>query len=50
MRIFRIIKFLKQLYLLAFGLVEATKAIFWVSVLMSFILYVIPKGLRSAEL
>jgi len=40
MRIFRIIKFLKQLYLLAFGLVEATKAIFWVSVLMSFILYV----------
>jgi hypothetical protein len=40
LRIFRIIKFLKHIYMLAFGLVEAVKAIFWVSVLMSFVLYV----------
>lgn len=40
LRIFRIVRFLKQLYLLAFGLAEAVQALFWVSILMTFILYV----------
>jgi len=31
---------LKQLYVLAFGLVEAVKAVFWVTILMIFVLYV----------
>lgn len=38
--IFRIVRFLKQLYLLAFGLAEAAQAVFWVTVLMTFVLYV----------
>jgi len=40
LRIFRIVRFLKQLYMLAFGLAEAAKAVFWVTILMSFVLYV----------
>jgi len=40
MRIFRIVRFLKQLYLLAFGLAEALQAVFWVTLLMTFVLYV----------
>merc|ERR1719487_918167 len=40
LRIFRLLKFLRRLYLLAVGLVEAGKAIFWVTILMSFLLYV----------
>lgn len=40
LRILRLLKFLKKLYLLAVGLVEAWKAIFWVTLLMSAILYV----------
>jgi len=40
LRIIRIVKFLKQLYLLAFGLAEAAQAVFWVTILMTFILYV----------
>merc|ERR1719482_2368732 len=40
LRIIRIVKFLKQLYLLAFGLAEAAQAVFWVTILMTFIIYV----------
>jgi len=40
LRIFRLLKFLKRLYLLAVGLIEACKAVLWVTVLMSFLLYV----------
>merc|ERR1719316_1939540 len=40
LRIFRLLKFLRRLYLLAVGLVEAAKAIIWVSILMSVMLYV----------
>jgi len=40
LRIFRIVRFLKQLYLLAFGFVEAATAIFWVSLFMTFLLFV----------
>jgi voltage-gated sodium channel len=40
LRIFRILKFLKQLYVLVYGLIEATKALFWVTFLIVFILYV----------
>jgi len=40
MRIFRILKFLKQLYVLCYGFVEAVKATSWVTVLMVFILYI----------
>lgn len=39
LRIIRIVKFLKQLYLLAFGLAEAAQAVFWVTILMTFVLY-----------
>merc|ERR1711971_1330882 len=39
MRIFRIVRFLKKLYLLAFGFIEAVQAIFWVTILMLVILY-----------
>jgi len=40
LRIFRIVRFLRQLYMLAFGLALATSAIFWVTFLMTFVLYV----------
>jgi len=40
LRIFRLLRFLKRLYLLAMGLIEAAKAIFWVTILMCFVLYV----------
>eukprot|EP00928_Gymnodinium_smaydae_P003437 TRINITY_DN11237_c0_g1_i1.p1 TRINITY_DN11237_c0_g1~~TRINITY_DN11237_c0_g1_i1.p1 ORF type:complete len:933 (+),score=238.70 TRINITY_DN11237_c0_g1_i1:125-2923(+) len=40
LRIVRIVKFLKQLYLLAFGMFEAAQAVFWVSILMCFVLYI----------
>lgn len=40
LRIFRLLKFLKRLYLLAMGLIEAAKAIFWVTILMCFVLYI----------
>lgn len=40
LRIFRLLKFLKRLYMLAMGLIEAAKAIFWVTILMGFVLYV----------
>merc|ERR1719331_1680871 len=40
LRIIRIVKFLKQLYLLAFGLAETAQAVFWVTILMTFIIYV----------
>jgi hypothetical protein len=40
LRLVRLLKFLKRLYLLAMGLVEAAKAIFWVTILMCFVLYV----------
>jgi len=38
-RIFRLFRFLKKLYLLMVGLGEAVKATFWVTILMSLILY-----------
>lgn len=40
LRILKIIRFLKQLYLLAYGFVEAALAITWVTVLMTFVLYI----------
>jgi len=40
LRIFRIVKFLKQLYMLAFGFALAAVAVFWVTILMVFVLYV----------
>jgi len=40
LRIFRIVKFLKQLYVLAFGFALAASAMFWVTFLMIFVLYV----------
>lgn len=40
LRIFRLIKHLKRLYLLAVGLVEAAKAIVWVTLLMGMVMYV----------
>jgi len=40
LRIFRIVKFLKQLYMLAFGFALAAVAVFWVTFLMIFVLYV----------
>lgn len=40
LRIFRIVKFLKQLYMLAFGFALAAVAVFWVTFLMMFVLYV----------
>merc|ERR1719359_97059 len=40
LRIFRLLKFLKRLYILAVGLVEASKAIIWVTFLMTVVLYV----------
>jgi len=40
LRMLRMLKFLKHLYVLAFGLVEACKAVFWVTILMLFVLYV----------
>jgi len=40
LRILRLLKFLRRLYLLAVGLVEACKAIIWVTVLMGAVLYV----------
>jgi len=39
-RIVRLVRFMKQLYLLAFGFVEAAQAVIWVSILMTFVLYV----------
>lgn len=39
LRIFRLLKFLKRLFLLAMGLIEACKAVFWVTILMAFVLY-----------
>jgi len=40
LRIFRIVKYLRQLYMLAFGLALAAVAVFWVTFLMIFVLYV----------
>jgi len=40
LRLFRLLKFLRRLYMLVMGLVEASKAIFWVTILMCFVLYV----------
>jgi len=40
LRIIRLVRFMRQLYLLAFGFVEAAKAVMWVSILMVFVLYV----------
>jgi len=40
LRIFRIVKFLKQLYVLAFGFALAAVAVFWVTFLMLFVLYI----------
>lgn len=40
LRLFRLLKFLKRLYMLAMGLVEACKAIFWVTILMCFVMYI----------
>jgi len=39
MRLFRLLKFMKRLYVLAMGLVEASKAVFWVTILMGFLMY-----------
>lgn len=39
LRILRLLKVLRRLYLLAMGLVEACRAVLWVSVLMSIVLY-----------
>mmetsp|Transcript_22249 Transcript_22249/g.72013 ORF Transcript_22249/g.72013 Transcript_22249/m.72013 type:complete len:840 (-) Transcript_22249:240-2759(-) len=40
LRIFKIVRFLKKLYMLAYGFIEACKAVFWVTVLMIFVLYI----------
>jgi len=40
MRLFRIVRYLKQLYFIAYGFVVATQAVFWVSIVMGFILFV----------
>lgn len=40
LRIIRIVRFLKQLYLLAYGFLEGTMAVFWVTILASFMLYI----------
>merc|ERR550514_1830333 len=40
LRIIKIIRFLKQLYLLAYGFVDGVQAIMWVTLLMSFVLYI----------
>lgn len=40
LRIIRIVRFLKQLYLLAYGFIEGTMAVFWVTILASFMLYI----------
>merc|ERR1719210_1356562 len=40
LRIIRIVRFLKQLYLLAYGFLEGTMAVFWVTLLASFMLYI----------
>jgi len=40
LRIFRMIRYLKQLYMLAFGFALAAIAVFWVTFLMIFVLYV----------
>mmetsp|Transcript_151186 Transcript_151186/g.263481 ORF Transcript_151186/g.263481 Transcript_151186/m.263481 type:complete len:679 (-) Transcript_151186:40-2076(-) len=40
LRIIRIVRFLKQLYLLAYGFMEGTMAVFWVTLLASFALYI----------
>jgi len=40
LRIFKIVRFLKKLYMLAYGFIEACKAVFWVTVLMMFVLYI----------
>jgi len=40
LRIIRLVRFMRQLYLLAFGFVEAAQAVFWVSLLIIFGLYV----------
>mmetsp|Transcript_13988 Transcript_13988/g.32874 ORF Transcript_13988/g.32874 Transcript_13988/m.32874 type:complete len:588 (-) Transcript_13988:153-1916(-) len=40
LRIIRIVRFLKQLYLLAYGFVEGTLAVFWVTLLAGFMLYI----------
>eukprot|EP00931_Biecheleriopsis_adriatica_P094891 TRINITY_DN68523_c0_g1_i1.p1 TRINITY_DN68523_c0_g1~~TRINITY_DN68523_c0_g1_i1.p1 ORF type:complete len:551 (+),score=94.59 TRINITY_DN68523_c0_g1_i1:99-1751(+) len=40
LRIFRLVRFLKQLYMLAFGFGMAAVAVFWVTILMTFVLYV----------
>lgn len=40
LRIIRIVRFLKQLYLLAYGFVEGAMAVFWVTLLASFALYI----------
>lgn len=40
LRMLRMLKFLKHLYVLAFGLIEACKAVFWVTILMFFVLYI----------
>jgi len=40
LRIFRIVRFMKHLYLLAHGFALAVVAVFWVTILMLFILYV----------
>jgi hypothetical protein len=40
LRIFKIFRFLKKLYLLAYGFIEAAQAVFWVTCLMIFVLYI----------
>lgn len=40
LRIIRIVRFLKQLYLLVYGFMEGTMAVFWVTLLASFMLYI----------
>lgn len=40
LRLIRIIKFCKQLYLLAYGFLEAAAAVFWVFLLSAFVLYI----------
>jgi len=40
LRIFRIIRFLKRLSVLAFGVVLAAVALFWVTIIMTFVLFV----------
>jgi len=39
LRVLKLVRFLKQLYVLAYGFAEAAQAIFWVTVLMTCILY-----------